>query len=110
MVKRSSTMTKPAAQNERQSLREQVDTLLPNWQSWYPSLFEAAQDLGLIRARVCAPSALMLANRHAGVQSEAVEAFKRQWSVEDEPELAPVVRIFPPRPRRPLKRRKKGRS
>ena len=72
----------------RQSLREQVETLLPAWQSWYPSLFHAAEDLGLIRARVCAPSSLMLSNRHAAVQSEALHAFKEQWGVEDEPDAA----------------------
>lgn len=76
---------------KRLSLREQVEILLPAWQSWYPSLFDAAADLGLIRARVCAPSSLMLSNRHASVQSEAVQAFKEQWSVEDEPELPPVT-------------------
>jgi len=72
---------------QRQNLREQVDRLLPSWQSWYPSLFDAAQDLGLIRARVCDPSTLMLSSRHAAVHSEAVQAFKEQWSVEDEPEI-----------------------
>lgn len=75
---------------KRLSLREQVELLLPSWQSWYPSLFDAAADLGLIRARVCAPSSLMLSNRHASVQLEAEQAFKEQWSVEDEPELPPV--------------------
>ena len=78
-----------AATPPRQSLREQVERLLPTWQSWYPSLFHAAEDLGLIRARVCSPSSLMLSNRHAGVQEEAMRAFKEQWSVEDEPELPP---------------------
>lgn len=73
--------------SQRQSLREQVERLLPAWQSWYPSLFHAAEDLGLIRARVCAPSSLMLSNRHAAVQSEAMQAFKEQWCVEDEPDL-----------------------
>lgn len=72
----------------RLSLREQVESLLPSWQSWYPSLFEAAEDLGLIRARVCAPSSLMLSNRHAAVQNEAIQAFREQWSVEDEPDEA----------------------
>jgi hypothetical protein len=72
---------------QRQSLREQVEQLLPAWQSWYPSLFHAAEDLGLIRARVCSPSSLMLSNRHAGVQEEALRAFREQWSVEDEAEL-----------------------
>jgi hypothetical protein len=76
---------------KRLSLREQVELLLPSWQSWYPSLFDAAADLGLIRARVCAPSSLMLSNRHASVQLEAEQAFKEQWSVEDEPELPPVT-------------------
>src|SRR5690606_17659461 len=76
---------------KRLSLREQVELLLPAWQSWYPSLFDAAADLGLIRARVCSPSSLMLSNRHAAVQSEALRAFREQWSVEDEPELAPVT-------------------
>ncbi len=71
--------------NLRSGLREQVEQLLPNWQSWYPSLFEAAQDLGLIRAQVCAPSMLMLSNRHAQVRSEALQAFKEHWCVEDEP-------------------------
>jgi hypothetical protein len=71
---------------QRLSLREQVELLLPAWQSWYPSLFDAAADLGLIRARVCAPASLLLSTRHAAVQSEALQAFKEQWSVEDEPE------------------------
>jgi len=69
------------------SLREQVEKLLPTWQSWYPSLFHAAEDLGLIRARVCAPSSLMLSHRHASIQNEALQAFKEQWCVEDEPDV-----------------------
>jgi len=80
-------MTGSAETSQRKSLREQVESLLPAWQSWYPSLFHAAEDLGLIRARVCSPSSLMLSNRHAAVQSEALQAFKAQWSVEDEPEM-----------------------
>lgn len=76
---------------KRLSLREQVEQLLPAWQSWYPSLFDAAADLGLIRARVCDPSTLMLSNRHASIQTEALQQFKEQWSVEDEPELQPVA-------------------
>ena len=71
---------------QRLNLREQVESLLPGWQSWYPSLFDAAADLGLIRARVCAPSSLLLSNRHAAVQQEALQAFKEKWLVEDEPE------------------------
>lgn len=61
------------------SLRDEVEALLPNWESWYPSLFHAAEDLGIIRARVCSPSSLMLSNRHTAVQSEAVNAFRDKW-------------------------------
>ncbi|MGI9343755.1 MAG: hypothetical protein ACR2QV_13035 [Gammaproteobacteria bacterium] len=61
------------------SLRDEVEALLPNWESWYPSLFHAAEDLGIIRARVCSPSSLMLSNRHARVQSDAENAFKDKW-------------------------------
>ena len=63
------------------SLRDQVETLLPGWESWYPSVFDAAVDLGLIRARVCAPGSLMLSRRHASVYNEALQAFREQWSV-----------------------------
>jgi hypothetical protein len=87
----NSRMKKPLETNERRNLREQVEALLPTWQSWYPSLFDAAEDLGLIRARVCAPSMLMLSNRHASVQSEALQAFKEQWCVEDEPQLMTAI-------------------
>jgi hypothetical protein len=78
---------------QRQNLREQVEKLLPTWQSWYPSLFHAAEDLGLIRARVCSPSSLMLSNRHAAVQEEAVRAFREQWGVEDEQEVPPAQHL-----------------
>ncbi len=89
-------MTKPTAEaSQRFHLREQVESLLPEWRSWYPSLFHAAEDLGLIRARVCAPALLMLSHRHAAIQSEALQAFKEQWSVEDEPELpAPLPKLI----------------
>ncbi len=99
--------------SQRLNLREQVESMLPDWQSWYPSLFDAAADLGLIRARVCAPSSLLLSNRHAAVQQEALQAFKEQWLVEDEPE-APRLPIrlqrSPPRPpERPVRKLQKWR-
>jgi hypothetical protein len=63
----------------RSSIKQQVEQLLPNWRSWYPSLFHAAEDLGVIRARVCSPDSLMLSNRHSAVQSQALEAHREQW-------------------------------
>jgi len=65
--------------SDQASLRAQVDKLLPNWRSWYPSLFHAAEDLGLIRARVCSLDSLMLSSRHAGIQNQALQAHREQW-------------------------------
>ena len=99
----------PTDTQDRRNLREQVEHLLPSWQSWYPSLFDAAADLGLIRARVCSPSSLMLSNRHASVQSEALQMFKEQWSVEDEPDepALPIRLQRHPAQRQPVKKKTK---
>jgi hypothetical protein len=94
--------------SERLHLREQVERLLPGWQSWYPSLFDAAADLGLIRARVCAPSQLLLSTRHAAVQQEALQAFREKWLVEDEPE-PPRLPIRLQRASQPAKKLQKWR-
>lgn len=59
------------------TLREQVETLLPRWERWYPSLFDAAMDLGLIKAQVCDPSSLLLTNRHARVRQRAEDADRK---------------------------------
>jgi hypothetical protein len=103
------TDTVIATSSDRRSLREQVEDLLPTWRSWYPSLFDAASDLGLIRARVCSPSSLMLSNRHAAVQSEAIQMFKEKWSVEDEPDepTLPIRLQRHPMPRKPFKKNPK---
>lgn len=61
------------------SLQEQVERVLPSWRRWYPSLFDAATDLGLIRPRVCSPDSLLLSNRHAQVQRAAEAAHREQW-------------------------------
>jgi hypothetical protein len=61
------------------TLKDQVEELLPNWRSWYPSLFHAAEDLGVIRARVCDPDSLNLSRRHASVQNEALQEFREKW-------------------------------
>ncbi len=61
------------------NLREQVEKELPKWRSWYPSVFDAARDLGIIRAEVCPPSQLLLSNRHARVQQDAAAAHREKW-------------------------------
>ena len=61
------------------NLKEQVEAQLPKWRRWYPSLFEAARDLGIIRAQVCNPSSLLLSNRHAGVRQDAANAHREKW-------------------------------
>jgi hypothetical protein len=62
------------------SLRDNVEAVFPEWERWYPSLFDAAADLGIIRARVCPPSQLLLSRRHSGIHSEAVQAFRERWN------------------------------
>jgi hypothetical protein len=63
------------------NLREQVEKMLPAWERWYPSLFDAASDLGLIKAHVCDPSSLLLTNRHARVRQRAEEYHRQKWGV-----------------------------
>lgn len=61
------------------SLKDQVEQLLPSWRRWYPSLFDAATDLGLLRARVCPPGSLLLSRRHASERKAAEAAHREQW-------------------------------
>ena len=61
------------------TLLEQVEQLLPGWRRWYPSLFDAATDLGVLRARVCSPDSLLLSKRHAKIQQSAELAHRKQW-------------------------------
>ena len=61
------------------SLRDQVVSLLPNWERWYPSLFDAASDLGIIRAEICDPNSLLLSRRHAKVRQRAEDAHREKW-------------------------------
>ena len=69
------------------TLRERVEQIFPEWHRWYPSLFDAAVDLGVLRARVCDPSSLLLSNRHASVSAAAELEHRRRWSAEEnEPE------------------------
>jgi hypothetical protein len=62
------------------SLRDCVEAILPEWERWYPSLFDAAADLGVIRCRVCAPSQLLLSRRHSAIRDEAIAAFRERWN------------------------------
>ena len=61
------------------NLRAQVEELLPNWERWYPSLFDAASDLGLIKAEVCDPNSLLLTPRHAKIRQRAEDAHREKW-------------------------------
>jgi len=61
------------------NLRDQVVLLLPNWERWYPSLFDAAYDLGLIKACVCDPNSLLLSRRHQKVRQRAEDAHREKW-------------------------------
>jgi hypothetical protein len=73
------------------SLRDQVEELLPNWERWYPSLFDAASDLGLIKAEVCDPSTLLLSTRHSKVRQRAENAHREKWGGQAQ-EAEPVRR------------------
>ena len=61
------------------SLKDQVESLLPNWERWYPSLFDAASDLGIIKAEVCDPNSLLLTRRPQQVRQRAEEAHIEKW-------------------------------
>lgn len=61
------------------TLRDKVEALLPNWERWYPSLFDAASDLGVIKAEVCDPNSLLLTRRHAKVRQRAEDAHREKW-------------------------------
>ena len=43
-------------------------------------LFDAAADLGVIRARVCPPSQLLLSRRHSHIRDEAIRDFRERWN------------------------------
>jgi len=61
------------------TLRDKVEARLPNWERWYPSLFDAASDLGIIKAEVCDPNTLLLTRRHQKVRQRAEDAHREQW-------------------------------
>jgi len=61
------------------TLRDKVEALLPNWERWYPSLFDAASDLGIIKPDVCDPGSLLLSNRHQKVRQRAEDAHREKW-------------------------------
>lgn len=80
------------------NLRKQVEELLPNWERWYPSLFDAASDLGIIKAEVCDPNSLLLSSRHSKVRQEAADAHREKWGGQDQG-IQPVRRRRATRPR-----------
>lgn len=72
------------------NLRSEVEALLPNWEQWYPSLFDAAVDLGVLKAHVCSPSQLLLSARHRAVNSAAVHAHRENWGGEFQDVASPL--------------------
>jgi len=66
------------------NLRNQVEELLPDWERWYPSLFDAANDLGLIKAEVCDPDSLLLTRRHAKIRQRAADAHREKWGGQEQ--------------------------
>jgi hypothetical protein len=81
------------------NLRSRVEELLPNWERWYPSLFDAASDLGIIKAEVCDPGSLLLSSRHSKIRQEAEHAHREKWGGQDQ-EIQPVRRQRAKRNRR----------
>jgi len=71
------------------SLRNQVEDLLPNWERWYPSLFDAASDLGLIKPEVCDLGTLLLSTRHSKIRQRATDAHRKKWG--GQAEQSPVT-------------------
>ena len=67
------------------TLKDQVEALLPNWRRWYPNLFDAATDLGILRARVCSPDSLLLSRRHHRIVASAEAEHRKQWGAEEGP-------------------------
>ena len=65
------------------SLRDQIEQLLPGWSRWYPNLFEAARDLGVIRARVCSPDSLLLSRRHDKIRNLAEREHRERWGASE---------------------------
>jgi hypothetical protein len=89
------------------NLREEVEKRMPGWERWYPSLFDAAVDLGVLRARVCSPSSLLLSNRHASVREEAQAMHRDRWGGDfSNADAIPSLE----QPRRPKKKKKKKRN
>jgi hypothetical protein len=67
------------------NLKQQVEKILPNWEKWYRTPFEAAVDLGLLKETPDSGE-LDLRKRHKKVQQEAEEYFKERWNITDDDE------------------------
>jgi hypothetical protein len=65
------------------NLKEQVEKLLPNWQNWYATVFEAAVDLGLVKESHTKESDLDLRKRHKSIRREAENQFRKKWNIDD---------------------------
>ena len=53
------------------TLKERVEKILPKWKSRYANPFDAATDLGLLKATVSDPDSLNLNKRHSRIRQQA---------------------------------------
>lgn len=63
------------------NLKEEVEKLLPNWQNWYGTVFEAAVDLGLVKESRAKESDLDLRKRHKNIRRDAEQQFRKKWNI-----------------------------
>ncbi len=74
------------------TLKDRVEQVFPEWQRWYPSLFDAAVDLGILRARVCDPSSLLLRGERArGMSAIGAPATQRRGGISANCGTSPVM-------------------
>ncbi len=61
------------------ALKERVEKILPKWKSWYANPFDAATDLGLLKATVSDPDSLNLNKRHSRIRQQAKSLERELW-------------------------------
>ena len=61
------------------TLKERVEKILPKWKSRYANPFDAATDLGLLKATVSDPDSLNLNKRHSRIRQQADNFQSELW-------------------------------